>query len=106
MHLTDLAFLRGRWEVRAPFRNISSIHEAEDCQSVRARKTTVPIPLRQVAHFADRSGKTQHRAAQIESKTMRARRSRATHPADRSGGLRPVGSQCCNKSTTCTNAAT
>ena len=58
--------MRGRWEVRAPFRKFSSSREAKDCQSLHARKTGTPIPPSHIIRSDRRSG-TRPLKTRIES---------------------------------------
>ena len=69
--------MRGRWEVRAPFRKSSSSHEAKDCQSLHSRKTGTPIPLSPIIRSDCRSG-ARTLKARIESNLTGRRRLSAT----------------------------
>jgi hypothetical protein len=92
-HQTDLALVRGRWEVREAFRKISSILEAEDCQSARARKTDIPNSPRSTIRRAGRM--LERSSIRIRSNTMGAVRLPATIPSGNPNGIRRLllGSQ-------------
>lgn len=77
--------MRGRWEVRAPFRKFSSSHEAKDCQSLHARKTGTPIPPNPIIRSDCRSRTLPHKARIESNLTGRGRLSATPCPDSPSG---------------------